>query len=114
MTLPEFIELLKTGGPYTALAVVMYVARFLFISREKDREKFEAERKALTDKSDADKQALNERIIRVVEGQNTVTAKLLETQQAQTASLARAVDNQRSLMDGMRAVRALPSASEEK
>lgn len=93
MTIPEAIELLKTGGPYSALAIVMWVARHLYLARESDKEKH-----------DVEKQALNERIIKIVEGQNQALGTSIQNQQRQNEALTSALDNQRLLIDAVKAV----------
>lgn len=54
-------EMLRDLGPWGFCAVLMYVVRFLYVGREADRAK-----------ADAEKQALNDRLISAVEEGNTV------------------------------------------
>lgn len=94
MSVTELVDLMKTGGPYTALAVMMWVSRYLYLAREEDKKSH-----------DIEKQALNERIIKVVEGQNAALATSIENQHLQNTSLTSALDNQRLLLDAIRSTR---------
>ena len=93
MTLPELVELLKTGGPYTLLIIAGFVIRHLHSLRDTDRIRYEAE-----------KQALNDRIVKVVESQNEALARAIENQHRTSEVLARSVDNQQLVLEAVRSV----------
>lgn len=92
MTLPDLVDLLKTGGPYTIVVVLSFVVRHLYTQRDIDRKQH-----------DAEKQALNDRIVRVIENQNAALAHAIENQHRTSEALARSVDNQQLMLEAVEA-----------
>lgn len=80
----SIIDVLLAGGPWSITAIFGAALRYVYVARERDRAK-----------SDAEKQALNDRIIAMAERQNEV--------------LEQAVSNQRRIIGAMEQTRALPS-----
>lgn len=85
------LEILKTGGPYTVILVLLYAVRFLYLARERDREKH-----------DTDKQALNDRVVKVIEAQNGALSLAVANQQKQNDALSQAMTNQHAIIEAVR------------
>ena len=94
MTLPELIELMKTGGPYSVILALVIVVRHLYVKQIEDKRLH-----------DVEKQALNDRIVKVVENQNEALARAIENQHHTSEALARSVDNQQLMLQAVESVR---------
>ncbi len=68
-TLTAVTEALKTGGPWTLLAIALYAIRYLYQAREKDQ--------ALHAK---EKQDLNDRMLTLIKEQTAVITQANENQ----------------------------------
>lgn len=73
----DVLDALQTGGPWSIVMALSYVVRFLYVGREKDRDRHAEE-----------KQKLNDRLIAMSERQNEV----LERATANQALLLEAVN----------------------
>lgn len=65
----DVVDILQTGGPWTLVAALAWVTRYLYQARETDKAKH-----------DEDKQKLNDRLISMAERQNDVFEKATQNQ----------------------------------
>lgn len=74
----SWTEVLSAGGPWTLLLGALYAVRHLYLAREADRAKF-----------DADKQALNDRLVAMATRQNEILVRATDNQQLLLAAMNR-------------------------